>query len=126
MCGSRGDVSLPLAPCSGPLLVLDGDNKEDQQGDALDPRQEEEVVVQGAVVDITWKEKKTRTLLEKSKLREHAPSPRLQTAEKRHRRLDDKMWKSKTASRDRFRGGQREGSFITKYYTVLKEYQRQR
>ena len=52
-------MSLPLASCFGPLLViLEGDDKEDQQGDALDPCQEEEVVVQRAVVDITWKERK--------------------------------------------------------------------
>lgn len=59
MCGSRGGVSLPLASCSAPLLVvLDRDNKEDQQGDALDACQEEEVVVQRAVIDVTWKERK--------------------------------------------------------------------
>lgn len=52
--GSRRGVSLPLASCSASLLViLDRDNKEDQQGYALDPCQEEEVVVQGAVIDIT-------------------------------------------------------------------------
>lgn len=54
VCGSRGGVSLPLASCSASLLViLDRYNKEDQQGDALDPCQEEEVVVQRAVIDIT-------------------------------------------------------------------------
>lgn len=63
--GSRGGVSLPLASCSAPLFVIfDRDNKEDQQGDALDPRQEKEVVVQRAVIDITWEEK-TRTLLQR-------------------------------------------------------------
>lgn len=51
---SGGGVSLPLASCSGLLLViLDRDNKEDQQGDTLYPRQEEEIVVQRAVIDIT-------------------------------------------------------------------------
>lgn len=56
MCwGSRRGVSLPLASCSALLLlvILDRDNEEDQQGYALDPCQEEEVVVQGAVIDIT-------------------------------------------------------------------------
>ena len=49
-------MSLPLASRSAPLLViLDRDNKEDQQGDALDACQEEEVVVQRAAVDIAWK-----------------------------------------------------------------------
>lgn len=49
-----GGVSLPLAPGSGPLLVvLDGDDEEDEQGDALDPRQQEEVVMQRAFVDVT-------------------------------------------------------------------------
>lgn len=58
LCGSRGRGSLPLASRSAPLLViLNRDRKEDQQGDALDPRQEEEVVVQRAVVDITWKDR---------------------------------------------------------------------
>lgn len=53
MCRSRGGMSLPLASWFGPLLViLKRDNKEDQQGDALDPSQEEEVVVQRAVIDI--------------------------------------------------------------------------
>lgn len=43
-----------MASCFDPLLViLERDNEEDQQGDALDPRQEEEVVVQRAVIDIT-------------------------------------------------------------------------
>lgn len=47
-------MPLPLASCLGPLLViLEGDDKEDQQGDALDPCQEEEVVVQRAVIDVT-------------------------------------------------------------------------
>lgn len=35
------------------LVVLNRDNEEDKQGDALYPGQEEEVVVQVAVVDIT-------------------------------------------------------------------------
>lgn len=52
-------MPLPLASCLGPLLViLEGDNKEDQQGDALDPCQEEEVVVQRAVIDVTWNDRK--------------------------------------------------------------------
>lgn len=56
---SRGGVSVPLASCFGPLLViLERDDKEDQQGDALDPCQEEEVVVQRAVVDITWEKER--------------------------------------------------------------------
>lgn len=54
VCGSRRGVSLPLASCSALLLVvLDRDNEEDQQGDALDACQEEKVVVQRAVIDIT-------------------------------------------------------------------------
>lgn len=58
MSRSRGGVSLPLASRSALLLViLDRNNKEDQQGDALDPRQQEEVVVQRAFIDITWKER---------------------------------------------------------------------
>lgn len=53
MLGSRGGMSLPLASRPAPLLVvLDRDNEEDQQGYALYPCQEEEVVVQRAVVDI--------------------------------------------------------------------------
>ena len=56
MLRSRGGVSLPLARRSAPLFViLDRDNEEDQQGDALDTRQEEEVVVQRAVIDIPCK-----------------------------------------------------------------------
>lgn len=55
---SRGGVSLPLASRPALLLVIfDRDNKEDQQGDALDPCQQEEVVVQRAFIDITWKER---------------------------------------------------------------------
>lgn len=52
-------VSLPLTSCSGLLLViLDGHNEEDEQGDALNACQEEEVVVQGAVVDVTFRDGK--------------------------------------------------------------------
>lgn len=52
-------VSLPLTSCSGLLLViLDGHNEEDEQGDTLNPCQEEEVVVQGAVVDVTCRDEK--------------------------------------------------------------------
>lgn len=52
-------VSLPLTPCSGLLLViLDGHNEEDEQGDALNPCQEEEVVVQRAAVDVTCRDQK--------------------------------------------------------------------
>lgn len=51
---SRRGMSLPLASCSGLLLViLNRDNNKDQQGEALDARQQEEVVVQRAVIDIT-------------------------------------------------------------------------
>lgn len=51
---SRRGVSLPLASYSGLLLViLNRDDKKDQQGETLDARQEEEVVVQRAVIDIT-------------------------------------------------------------------------
>lgn len=47
-------MTLPEAPRSAPLpVVLHGDDEENQQGDALDPRQQEEVVVQRAVVDVT-------------------------------------------------------------------------
>lgn len=50
---SRRGVSLPLTACSALLLViLDRNNEEDEQGEALDARQEKEVVVQGAVVDV--------------------------------------------------------------------------
>lgn len=59
--GSRGDVSLPLASRSAPLLVvLERDNEEDEQGDALDARQQEEVVVQRAVIDVACKERTHR------------------------------------------------------------------
>lgn len=52
-------MSLPLTSCSGLLLViLDGHNEEDEQGDTLNPSQEEEVVVQGAVVDVTCRGEK--------------------------------------------------------------------
>lgn len=54
----RRSVPLPLASRSNLLLViLDRDNEEDKQGDTLDPCQEEEIVVQRAVVDVTWKRK---------------------------------------------------------------------
>lgn len=57
--GSRGSVSLPLASCPTPLpFILKRDDKKDQQGDTLDPCQEEEVIVQRAVVDVTWRERK--------------------------------------------------------------------
>lgn len=50
---------MPLGSCSDFLLViLDRDNEEDEQGDTLDPCQEEEIVVQGAAVDVTWKDRK--------------------------------------------------------------------
>ena len=52
--GSRRDVSLPLASSSAPLFVIfDRDNEEDQQGDALNARQEKEVVVERALINIT-------------------------------------------------------------------------
>lgn len=61
----RRSVPLPLASRSNLLLViLDRDNEEDEQGNTLDPCQEEEIVVQGAVVDVTWKDEETRTILE--------------------------------------------------------------
>lgn len=86
MCGSRGRVSLPLASCSAPLLViLDRDDKEDQQGEALDPCQEEKVVVQRAVIDVTWKERENKDIIGIVCV---TPSLRLQTAEKQHWRLD--------------------------------------
>ena len=44
----------PVTSCPALLLVvLDGDDEEDEQGEALDPSQEEEVEVQRAVVDVT-------------------------------------------------------------------------
>lgn len=36
------------------LVILDRDDEEHEQGDALNPCQEEEIVVQMAVVDVTW------------------------------------------------------------------------
>lgn len=58
---SRGGASLELACCFAPLLViLDRDDKEDQQGDTLDPRQKEEVIVQRAVVYIAYKRSKIK------------------------------------------------------------------
>lgn len=57
-------MPLPHASCSGLLVVIfKRDNKKDQQGEALDARQEEEVVVQRAVVDITWKRENKDLLL---------------------------------------------------------------
>lgn len=53
----RRKMCPPLTSCSGLLLVvLDGHDEEHQQGDALNPCQEEEVVVQGAVIDVTCRE----------------------------------------------------------------------
>lgn len=66
-CGTGGvpghvlgrGASLPLTSCSGLLfVVLDGHDEEDEQGDTLNPCQEEEVVVQGAVVDVTCRDEK--------------------------------------------------------------------
>lgn len=55
VCGSRRRSPVPLVSCPDLLLVvLDGDDEEHEQGDALDPCQQEEVVVQMAVVDVTW------------------------------------------------------------------------
>lgn len=53
---SRGGVSLPHTSCSDSLpVVLDGHDKENQQGDTLDTSQEEEVIVQLAFIDVTCK-----------------------------------------------------------------------
>ena len=56
--GPRRSDTMPLTSCSTTLLfvVLDRHDEEDQQGEALDPRQQEEVVVELGVIDVTWKE----------------------------------------------------------------------
>lgn len=60
-------LSLPLTSGSGLLpVILDGHNEEDEQGDTLNPCQEEEVVVQRAVVDVTCREQKWRGALEET------------------------------------------------------------
>lgn len=60
-------LSLPLTSGSGLLpVILDGHNEEDEQGDTLNPCQEEEVVVQRAVVDVTCTEQKWRGALEET------------------------------------------------------------
>lgn len=52
---SRGGVSLPHTSYSDFLpVILDRDDKKNQQGDALDACQEEEVVVQLAFIDVTY------------------------------------------------------------------------
>lgn len=57
--GLRRGASLGLACCFAPLLViLDRDDQEDQQGDTLDPRQKEEVIVQRAVIYIAYKKRR--------------------------------------------------------------------
>lgn len=54
-----GDVSLPLTSCSSLLLVVPhGHNEEDEQGDTLNACQEEEIVVQRAVIDVTCRDEK--------------------------------------------------------------------
>lgn len=51
-------MPLPWYSCSGLLLViLDRYNKEDEQGDTLNPCKKEKVVVQGAVIDVTWRDR---------------------------------------------------------------------
>lgn len=63
--GSSGGVPLSLTSCSAPLLVvLHRDDEEDEQGDALDPGQEEEVVVERAVVDVPWQEETHRIVID--------------------------------------------------------------
>lgn len=48
-------MSLPHTSHSDFLpVILDRDDEENQQGDALDACQEEEVVVQLAVIDVTY------------------------------------------------------------------------
>ncbi len=48
-----------MAPCSGLLLViLHRHNEEDKECDSLNGTQEEEVVIQHALVDVTYREKK--------------------------------------------------------------------
>lgn len=52
-------MPLSLISCSASLLVIfDRDDEEDKQGDALDPCQEEEIVMQRAVIDVTWNDGK--------------------------------------------------------------------
>lgn len=88
-------VSLPLTSCSGLLLViLDGHDEEDEQGDPLNPCQEEEVEVQGAVVDVTCREEKGEGVLEEA-------------------------GNGKTARANLDICEQQNGSFITKYLTWL-------
>lgn len=54
-----GDISLPLTSCSSLLLVVPhGHNEEDEQGDTLNACQEEEIVVQRAVIDVTCRDEK--------------------------------------------------------------------
>ncbi|KAL0185687.1 hypothetical protein M9458_017357, partial [Cirrhinus mrigala] len=49
----------PVTPCSGLLLViLHRHNQEDKECDSLNASQEEEVVIQFALVDVTYREKK--------------------------------------------------------------------
>lgn len=51
---SGRDVSLPLASCSAPLLVIFKSNdQEDEESDTLNSGQEKKVVVQGAVIDVS-------------------------------------------------------------------------
>ena len=56
-CGGRWSGSGQTPPVTSRpallLVVLDGDDEEDEQGEALDHSQQEEVVVQRAVVDVT-------------------------------------------------------------------------
>lgn len=48
-----------MVPCSGLLLViLHRHNEEDKECDSLNGSQEEEVVIQCALVDVTYREKK--------------------------------------------------------------------
>lgn len=50
---SGGDAPLPLAPQPNPLpVIFHRNNDEEQQGDSLDACQQEEIVMQGAVVDV--------------------------------------------------------------------------
>ena len=51
---SGSGLTPPVTSCPALLLVVfDRDDEEDEEGEALDPSQEEEVVVQLAVVDVT-------------------------------------------------------------------------
>lgn len=60
---SRRHSPVPLVSCPDLLLiVLDRDDEEHEQGDALNPCQEEEVVVQMAVVDVTWRNRNEGTV----------------------------------------------------------------